>query len=284
MSNKLYFSGHETFYCRNFWLKKGYDHLSEQKKFEGSAVVDLGVGKNMVASIRYWLKAFGLTDEQDVPHEIAQKIFGKRGMDPYCEDIGTIWLLHFLLVTHKRASIYGVVFNDFRKQRVEFTREHLLQFLEQYCLRNGVPPNKNTLKKDITVFLGNYTVPQRSTSIEDDFSGLLHELNLVHTLERSGGWYRIENASREELPYQIVLFCILSTLSGQSISFNELLNNPDSVGSVFALTSNGLMEKIQGILDEYPEDIVFTDDGGVKLLQFKNKLDSWDVLSKYYGS
>ncbi len=52
MSN-LYFSGHEKFHCRQFWLKKGYDFVQAGHKFsDKDAVVDLGVGKNMVGSIR----------------------------------------------------------------------------------------------------------------------------------------------------------------------------------------------------------------------------------------
>lgn len=169
--SKLYFSGHETFYCRNSWLKKGFDHVHAGHKFDDKAVIDLGVGKNMVVSIRFWLKAFGLTDENDALQKLATKVFDSRkGFDPFCEDIGTIWLLHFYLVTHKRSSIYNLIFNDFRKQRVELNREHLLQYLEQSCNRNGVVVNKNSLKKDITVFLGNYTVPQKPLSVEEDFS------------------------------------------------------------------------------------------------------------------
>lgn len=54
------FSGHESFYCKSLWLKKGYDFLTEGRSFlDEDAVVRLGVGKNMVTSIRYWLKAFG---------------------------------------------------------------------------------------------------------------------------------------------------------------------------------------------------------------------------------
>lgn len=285
MSDRLYFSGHETFYCRNAWLKKGYDHVRGGNRFDDKAVIDLGVGKNMVASIRFWLKAFGLTNESDSLQDIAFKIFDSRkGYDPYCEDIGTIWLLHYFLVTNKRSSIYHLVFNEFRKQRVEFTRDHLVHFLEQYCQRMEFAFSRNSLKKDVTVFLNNYALHAKPVSIEEGFSGLMYELNLVHTLEKSGGWYRIENASRDDLPYQVVLFCILSSISGQSISFNELLNNSDSVGSVFVLTANGLMDKIQEMLDVYPKDLVFTDDGGVRLLQLKRALDPWEILSSYYGS
>ncbi len=47
--NKLSFSGHESFHCRQFWLKKGYDFVQRRGKFsDKNAVVELGVGKNMV--------------------------------------------------------------------------------------------------------------------------------------------------------------------------------------------------------------------------------------------
>ena len=68
MVNKIRysFSGHESFYCKSLWLKKGYDFVSENNDFNSSdAVVELGVGKNMVSSIRYWLRAFGLLDDRN---------------------------------------------------------------------------------------------------------------------------------------------------------------------------------------------------------------------------
>ena len=55
------FSGHESFPCKSMWLKKGYDYLVDRNRFtDPDAVVKLGVGKNMVQSIRFWLRAFGL--------------------------------------------------------------------------------------------------------------------------------------------------------------------------------------------------------------------------------
>ena len=65
MITQFKFSGHETFHCRHFWLKKGVDHLSAGNSFKNKeAVVELGVGKNMVTSISHWLKAFGLVWEK----------------------------------------------------------------------------------------------------------------------------------------------------------------------------------------------------------------------------
>lgn len=61
LAPRLLFQGHDTFLCRTSWLKKGYDFVQEAGGFnDADAVVRLGVGKNMVTSIRYWLRAFGL--------------------------------------------------------------------------------------------------------------------------------------------------------------------------------------------------------------------------------
>ena len=69
---KYTFSGHESFQCRNLWLKKGYDYVNSGKSFSTlDAMVALGVGKNMVSSIRFWLKAFCIIDNNDQPTELA---------------------------------------------------------------------------------------------------------------------------------------------------------------------------------------------------------------------
>ena len=50
------FSGHQTFPFRYTWLKKGVDAVTEDPTIFSSenASVTLGVGKNMVSSIRHW--------------------------------------------------------------------------------------------------------------------------------------------------------------------------------------------------------------------------------------
>ena len=72
-------------------------------------MVKLGVGKNMVASIRFWLRAFGLSNMDDVT-KIADYLFNSdTGRDPYSEDLNTLWLLDFLLVNYRVASLYLLV-------------------------------------------------------------------------------------------------------------------------------------------------------------------------------
>jgi len=55
------FSGHQTFAFRYGWLEKGYNFVKDNRKFnDDDAIVGLGVGKNMVESIKYWC---GATEE-----------------------------------------------------------------------------------------------------------------------------------------------------------------------------------------------------------------------------
>jgi len=288
MSTKLIFSGHESFHCRNLWLKKGYDFISQEKKFTApDAVVDLGVGKNMVSAINYWIKSFGLLEKDNSLSDIANFLFGKQGVDPYLENPATLWILHYHLVKENNASIYSLVFNEFRKKKIEFNKLHLLNFLKSKCEESKTNYTESTIQRDISVFLRNYVRPQKANkNLEDYFSGIFIELNLVEQLlkydEKETDWYRIENKEREDLPAEILLYCIVDNEQyGDSITLDDILHGYNSIGNVFALTAKDILNKIQHITNSNYK-ISFTDDAGIRLLQFKKKPDKWSILKSYY--
>lgn len=290
MTPTLSFSGHESFYCKHFWLKKGFDFIKNNKKFsEEQAVVDLGVGKNMVSAISFWVKAFDIVKNTDDPTQIAEYLFSENGKDPYIEDIATVWLLHYHLIQKERASIYNLVFNKFRLERFEFTKTQLHNFIKRECHENGVTYNKNTVDKDINVFLKNYVKPHGDKiNVEEDFVGLLMDLNLIENYQHTGpdnkkvDWYKIESDERIELPHQVVLYTILNNENyGNSISFRELLTEPNSPGLVFCLNAEGLHNKIQEIANHYSE-ITFTETAGNQVLQLNENKDKFEVLNDYY--
>ena len=55
---KPIFARHETFHPRFGWFKKGFDKNEVFSTNKKGATTILGVGKNMVNSIRYWSLAF----------------------------------------------------------------------------------------------------------------------------------------------------------------------------------------------------------------------------------
>lgn len=287
----LTFSGHETFSCRHYWLKKGIDFVADKRKFSApDSVVHLGVGNNMVRSIRYWMKAFDLFEEKEGLTDLGQWIFSDDGWDPYLEDEGTLWLLHYLLNKKQHASIYSIVFCELRRQKPEFTRNHFLK----HVLAKKDNLNKGTLETDFSVFSRTY-LNDRSKDVEDGYSGLLADLNLLtgrktevmeDGKERKDMIYHIENKERPEIPAHIILYVILNNERyGQSVSFDNLHLDADGLGTIFALNKEGLMEHLQRVAGLYPRKIFFNNDPLIRELQFKGKRpEPFSVLEDYYAS
>ena len=284
---KYTFSGHDSFQCRQLWLKKGYDYVQEGKNFnDEDAVVQLGVGKNMVSSIRFWLKAFNIIDNKDIPTEFGKRLFDdENGYDPFLEDEASLWLLHYQLVKNSFASIYSIIFNEFRKEKLFFNKETFVNYVKRIGESNtDLNFNENTVAKDFIVFANLYKNDPESKDVEDSFSGILSEIELLKTTGKGKEeQFYIENTERDNLPEAVVLFTILDNSSyGNSISLNSLEFDLNSPGSIFALNRSGLMNKISDIVDEF-KDITFTDQAGIKELQFKKKSDAYKILDTYYG-
>lgn len=284
---KYTFSGHDSFQCRQLWLKKGCDYVQEGKNFnDEDAVVQLGVGKNMVSSIRFWLKAFNIIDNKDNPTEFGKRLFDdENGYDPFLEDEASLWLLHYHLVKNGFSSIYSIIFNEFRKEKLFFNKETFVNYVKRIGESNSdLNFNENTVAKDFIVFANLYKNDTESKDIEDSFSGILSEIELLKTTGKGKEeQFYIENTERDNLPGAVVLFTILDNPNyGNSISLNSLEFDFNSPGSIFALNRSGLMNKISEIVSEF-KDITFTDQAGIKELQFKKKSDAFTILDTYYG-
>lgn len=285
--HKYTFSGHDSFQCRQLWLKKGYDFISEKKDFnDEDSVVELGVGKNMVSSIRFWLKAFNIINSKDIPTEFGRRLFDdKHGYDPFLEDEASLWLLHYQLVKNGLASIYSIVFNEFRKEKLFFNKETFVNYIKRIGESNSdLNFNENTVAKDFVVFTNLYKNDSDNKDVEDSFSGILSEIELLKTRGKGKEeQFFIENSERDNLPEAVVLFTILDNPNyGNSISLNSLEFDLNSPGSIFAFNRSGLMNKISEIVSGF-KDVTFTDQAGIKELQFKKKTDAYKILDAYYG-
>ncbi len=216
--NKLTFSGHEKFHCRQFWLKKGYDFVQEHGRFsDENAVVALGV-ENMVNSIRYWLKAFDLVDQQEQPNALAHEIFSAQGKDPILNISARVAAA--LLSGHARPGVHlRVIFSiNSCKERIEFTKEQFLNFLKRTCETQNLTVSENSLSNDIDMLIKNYARPKgRTQNIGRRFSGLLIDLDLLQ--ECGTTWYKVENRERDDIPAEIVLYAILESRSSAASPF-----------------------------------------------------------------
>ena len=273
------FSGHESFFCKPLWLKKAYDAMNEGVNFSSpDAVAALGVGKNMVASIRFWSRAFGLSTN-DNPTPFAVSIFdNEQGYDPYLEDEGTLWLLHYYLLTQKVASLYHLTFLDFQREKREFDRNQLQAFIKRKC---NVPEqknvyNENTVKKDIGVLLHNYVAPSEIRSNED-FSAIFQDLGLINALGYDR--YAFNDTELSHIHPDILLYALLD-YKGEDNTIS--LDGMQEVALIFGLSLTNLIELVREVVAQHPEDLSYTDNSGVKNLQFIHDIDAAAVLNHYY--
>lgn len=287
MSN-FRFSGHETFSCKHFWLKKGHDFVQSNREFKDSdAVVALGVGKNMVNSINFWMKSFALLEDDNRLSEISSLLFdNEAGYDPYLEDIGTQWLLHFHLLNKNYSSIYHIVFDEFRKTRVssEFTTKQLHDFLIRKLKKDGESISENTIENDIKVFLKNYiSLHQRgSKSLEDDFSSILTNLGLISIVQGvqvdHSQLFKIEYTNQPSLDPIIYFYGFKKIFPGEvSISVVDIQTQ---LSDIFLCNREGTDEKLFALQDAGL--IVYKEDAGRKEIQIKSKIEINDILNMYY--
>src|SRR4051794_12085664 len=106
--SKMSFSGHETFVFRYSWLKKAVDTVSENPSIfnQEDVIVSLGLGRNMVKSLRHWGLATRVLEEETKARtgqlrctELGRVLFCSIG-DPYLEDPNTLWILHWNLLAN----------------------------------------------------------------------------------------------------------------------------------------------------------------------------------------
>lgn len=286
--SKYVFSGHESFPCKTLWLKKGYDFNKANKDFNSpEAVVELGVGKNMVAAIRYWYKVFGLNSEDERTKWIPDFLFNDQdGKDRYMEDLGTLWLLHFLLVYSNIASLYNLFFIDFQKERRRFDRNQIVTFVKRKMAEANQEHlfNANTVKKDVGVLLQNYCLPRNPQSNED-YSTLLMDLDLLRQKEKNDGgekdksfYFNIDG--KKKVTPMAFLFAVLMYKSDEdnTIPFDLL----QDVGLIFCMNDLEVIEMLRALSEQYSDYMTYSDVAGIRQLQFVQQMNPRQIIEQYY--
>ena len=314
------FSGHETFPLRYGWLYKAAKSVrynpsrsegdrpvtSSNKEDIEKAVVRMGVGKNMVSSIRYWstnAQIICVENEKDRLTDIGGLIFGEDsdvdGNDPYLEKIGSVWLLHWLLNSNcKEVSASRWFFNRFNGQR--FDKQQLLDSIIVDIDKLDLKAAEKTVSKDIECLLQGYTQKSSAGSkiSEDSFSSPLVELGLIRTLE--DGKYRKYSADlgdQESLPTEVFTFALIDYWKrkvkeekakglhqSKNIPFDTLLIGEGSPARIFRLSQNALANRLDEVEELTGHKISWTDTQGLRQIHCDNinRIDETDYLVKFY--
>jgi hypothetical protein len=274
------FAGHQTFTFRSSWLKKGIDALSDPRFVArdafstDEALALLGVGKNMVGSIRHWLVATRMAEESPgrnerrlTPTALGAAIFGsasenRPGWDPFLEDPATLWVIHWQLVSHgSLAFTWAWTFNHFREY--EFSRESLADsLLKAAAGRASRVPSRATVLRDADCLLRTYVRGDDSGDSEETFDCPLAELRLIRRAFQRHFAFAI--GPKLDLPAAVFRYAMTSYWAARhretaALSLHELAYGEGSPGLGFKLD----IESVSGYLDRIEEAtdgvLTFTD-------------------------
>lgn len=291
--NKGSIGRHETFTPRYGWLKKGFDAIgNDPDVFRApDAIERFGVGKNMVSSIRFWCQAFKLIETRPEggmqAAELGKKLLLDNGWDPFLEDIGSLWLLHWQLFVPKLEAVsWPLAFN--RCNLWSFNIKQLSQ-----VMINTVKPyqrlaalSDNTYEKDASCLIRMYTEVRGDKNNEIDCP--FTQLGIMLPTE-DPGLLRFDNTEKHSLPSLIFAAACFSYVhnyvqSGQkTFNLQRLAFDVNSPGIAFKIPQSAVgnyLSQAASLLDGFD----LQDTMGVIQLRLDNGAEElyWQALEKYY--
>ena len=287
------FRAHETFFIRKGWLSKGMKHVLRKPNVfvdkEENPMDVLGIGSNMVKSLRYWLQAVGLTQEPRTGRrDQTLTPFGNTlyAHDRFVEEMGTLHLLHYKLATNKEdATAWYFFFNKFIA--TEFTREDFINSLQSYILMSGesISVASRSLSEDFACIINTY-VPRYKTnpskvSPENNIDCPLGEIGLIDILAKKTFKKSIPSANTFD-PW-IVLAIISDRANGRNqIGLNELLTAEGNIGRIFNLDSITMIEVLRRVEKLGALKIIRT--AGLDVVHLLQDYTFLDCVENYYAS
>ncbi len=292
------FSGHESFPFRNTWLTKGVTQCALDPTFfsRDDAMVVLGVGKNMVRSIRHWCLATEMVVEDPgvgnnrgrylCPSELGRRIFlGTAPWDPYLEDSATLWLIHYQLVTSdSRATTWYYAFNEVNQP--EFTRHGLEQAIGALARRYGVRVSTNSIARDVDVFIRTYAGSgAHGGSLEESLDCPLAELGLIFQPTPTSP-YAFARGPKGTLPDAVFVYALWQFATRhphrKTFTFDELMYTPRGPGRAFRLDEASLADRLEQLGKLTGDVLQFSETAGLKQVLIQGDPDPLAMLADYY--
>ena len=221
-----FLTGHESFYPREGWLTKGITAIEKNPDiFNSARIIDaidaLGIGANMVKSLRYWLLYFGLANNSEHGQNLQLSNLGRVILekDLFIQHRSTLWLLHTNSIAN--APLWDICCKN--TEMLKYSKDYLLQKLESLVKSEGDKSySAKTCASYIEVFVSTY-VKMPSLDVEGNLQSPLSRLKL---LNYDGKDVSFRSINAEEIAPQMIfyiLFCKSSHEKGVDLesAYNE---------------------------------------------------------------
>lgn len=250
---------HGSFYIRNGWPTKIIDAINDNESVfspnnEANAVDSIGVGRVMVKALRYWATAMGIAEERKKQNGVYHVLTNIGDMiskfDPYCQDVGTLWLLHRNLSSNiDSATAWAWAFNKYPVK--SFTKDGFIESFYLYIQTNGGTYAKSAIEKEFGCFKNTYVSDNSfdiSKIIDEDNIPFFAPIRLIDYI--GNDTYEKRRIHAKDIPADIFNYAILQDNSdhlknSRQISIDHLLENENQVGKYMNLSYSVLLELLQ---------------------------------------
>ncbi|SPF48169.1 conserved hypothetical protein [Syntrophobacter sp. SbD1] len=280
---------HESFVCRYGWLRKLFDAISSDPTIfadEESAILTLGIGKNMVRSIRFWGEAFSLMEGTPTqgyhPTAFSRCLLNEHtGLDPYLEDRNSLWLLHWKIATNANLAAWNVALQDIQDH--QFTRKRFLELVYLRGRRGNKELAESTIKQHTDIFLHTYASMNHhydAQMLDEVIGSPLQELGLLKrsVTDVKDDIFIFDIGPKRGLTTKTFLYALLDywekcSSSSKTLSLKEIMFGRLGPGAVFKLSEFDVLQYLDIVEDITDGYLQFLDSADVRSLHMRRETD-----------
>ncbi|MFD1928854.1 DUF4007 family protein [Sporosarcina siberiensis] len=258
------YNQHQSFFLRERWLGKGLREIKNDPNFffQSDAFEKIGLGKNMVQSLRYWIDATGAAKVKGTGknryHEFQSIGDWVLRNDPAIKHFETAALLHYTIVSNIHNSTTWYWFFNLFSESMS-TREDIFVELDPWVQeRETRVIAENSIKRDIDCLIRMYTAGRNFKDPEEVNASPFNKLALLK--EINGTVYKVEPSIPDGslLFVQYILLAYGFEHKQYEVSLEDIVHKEGLLGKSFNLSRSTIVGLLMKLLDDPDYPLQFT--------------------------
>lgn len=278
---------HESFCFRKGWLHKGAKNINANSRLFTSKDINpcdiLGIGTNMVKSLRYWMNATSIMEEVQDGIQRVQRLtdFGQiiYDNDKYYEEDGTKWAIHYMLAKNSEwATAWYWFFNVYKMNTIDkalFIRE----FGDYIATEYEVEYSEKVLGDEFDCLVRTYCAKDKDYNPEDLNYCPLTELQLLENVD--GKNYKKRIPDKDSIPILVLFGVICDQFEQNEILIADLMDNPLGISKIFNLDRTTCFYCLDALQKMGYIEISRT--AGLDVIRIMHRLSFNEALLAYYS-
>ncbi len=279
--DKIRMKRHESFSIREGWLTKGLIEVNKDNKiFSSPDSTDiLGIGSNMVKSLKYWMYATTLIFDRGKDIDVSE--FGHliNKYDKYFEDDFTWWLIHINLITNLKDSyIYNCFFNKCCSKN--FSKQDVYDIISKDLDDRNFEYNEKILLDEVNMIIKTYVVDDLNDNPENNFNCPLSDLELIKKVGKDN--YERIKPSYRKLDYLVVYYLLLKVMEDKEyISIDDLIKIDNGPSKLLNLDKNSINDYLDDMKKN--ELININRTAGLNMIYLRGKRNLEEIMKEYFS-